>query len=75
MIVLATIVALLTAAAIMLSSKLPKPAAAQHSIDPAIVTATYSRCATRRRCPKSDEQSLLPAAIGAAFVVRDHGGH
>ena len=73
MIVLATIVALLTAAAIMLSSKLPKPAAAQHSIDPAIVSS--SRYATRRRCPKSDEQSPLPADIGAAFVVRDHGGH
>jgi hypothetical protein len=37
-IALATIVALLTAAAITLAAKLPKPAAALESIDPAIVT-------------------------------------
>ena len=39
MIVLATTVALLTAAAITLATKLPKPAAAQHHerIDPAIL--------------------------------------
>jgi len=42
MIVLATTVALLTAAAITLATKLPKPAAAQHHsakpIDPAILS-------------------------------------
>ena len=51
MIVLATIVALLTAAAIMLSSKLPKPAAAQHSIDPAIVSSHLQQMRDQEALP------------------------
>ena len=38
-IALATIVALLTASAIILASKLPKPASALEAVDPAIVSS------------------------------------
>jgi hypothetical protein len=51
MIVVATIVALLTAAAIILSAKLPKPAAAQQAIAPAIVTSHLLRMRDQEALP------------------------
>ncbi|HMF23386.1 MAG TPA: hypothetical protein VKG24_14840 [Pseudolabrys sp.] len=51
MIVFATLVALLTAAAITLASRLPKQAAAQQSLDPALLTT---------RLQQMQDQEALP---------------
>jgi hypothetical protein len=55
------VLAMLTAGAITLSSKLPKSAAALESIDPAIVTSHLQKLRASWRCPKRD--SPLPTAL------------
>ena len=60
-IVLGAVLALLAAGAVLMSSRLPKQAAALESIDPAIVTSHLQKLRASWRCPKRD--SPLPTAL------------